>query len=312
MLERKELEAAANWYVQLTAQPGHAPTQAAWQRWLAADTRHAQAWAQVEKLQRQFAQLSPEQALPTLAGARARRRQVLKVLGVLLAAGATGTGALLVEPLPSRLARYRTGKGERRHLQLADGSRLLLDTDTRADVHFNERRREVQLHRGRLLLESAADPAHRPLLVLTPQGSVRALGTRFSVSSQGEHSTVQVFEHAVELRPLNNPGALLRVEAGERSSFDRQGHDAIAALPPGSDGWTRGMLMTLDWRLREVLTELARYRPGYLTCTDAAAGLRVTGAFRLDDSDAALGNLASALPIRIQYLTRYWVRIDLA
>ncbi|MCU1724040.1 FecR domain-containing protein [Pseudomonas sp. 5P_5.1_Bac1] len=312
MLDRNVLEAAATWYVQLSAAPAGDRERAAWQAWLAKDARHAEAWAQVERLQRQFAVLSPEVALPALAGVRARRRAVTKVLGILLAAGATGAAVFTVEPLSSRMAQYHTGKGERRHLQLADGSQMTLNTDSAVDVNFSSELSEIRLHRGEVLLETASDPARRPLLVHTPEGSVRALGTRFSVFSHDGRSDVRVFEHAVELRPSQAPSAVLRLDAGQQSSFDRRRLGPAGVVPVASDAWTNGMLMTLDWRLADVVRELGRYRPGYLACAEAVSGLRVTGAFRLDDTDTVLANLAGALPIRVRYLTRYWVRIEAA
>lgn len=310
MLDREVLEAAATWYVNLSAAPADQDERKAWHAWLAQDVRHAQAWTQVEQLQQRLALLAPELALPALADVRARRRSVNKVLGLLLMTGAAGASLLSVEPLSSRMAQYRTAKGERRELQLADGSRLILNTDSAADVHYGSQLREIRLHRGELLLQTARDPARRPLLVHTPEGSVRALGTRFSVYSHDGRSEVRVFEHAVEVRPANAPDAVQRIEAATQSTFDSQRSAAITPLADASDAWTHGMLMAVDWPLQRLLGELGRYRPGYLTCAEAVAGLKVTGAFRLDDTDTVLENLATALPVRVRYLTRYWVRLD--
>ncbi|WP_089230079.1 MULTISPECIES: FecR domain-containing protein [unclassified Pseudomonas] len=310
MPDRKILEAAATWYVQLSAAPGDQHERGAWQAWLAKDARHAEAWSQVEKLQRRFAILSPEMALPALAGVRARRRAVSKMLAVLLTAGGAGVGFYAVEPFNSRMAQYRTGKGERRDVRLSDGTRMLVNTDSAIDVDFNHRLREICLYRGEVLLETAKDASRRPLVVHTSEGSVRALGTRFSVYSHDGRSDVRVFEHAVELRPAQALSAKLRLEAGQQSGFDQSRFNPVSTLPPASDSWTQGMLMALDWRLGDVVREISRYRAGYLTCSDAVFGLRVTGSFRLDDIDTVLENLAHALPIRVRYLTRYWVRID--
>ncbi len=312
MLDREVLEAAATWYVNLSAAPADEGERKAWRLWLAQDVRHAEAWTQVEQLQQRMALLCPETALPALAGVRARRRAVNKVLGLLLMAGAGGASLLALEPLSSRMAQYRTAKGERRQLQLADGSQMTLNTDSAVDVHYGSELREIRLHRGELLLQTASDPARRPLLVHTGQGSVCALGTRFSVYSHDDRSDVQVFEHAVELRAAARPDAVVRLEAGQQASFDALGIAPPRALDDSSDAWTRGMLMALDWPLRRVVAELARYRPGYLACSDAVAHLRVTGALRVDDTDTVLENLATALPIRVHSLTRYWVRIDAA
>jgi transmembrane sensor len=59
-----------------------------------------------------------------------------------------------------------------------------------------------------------------------------------------------------------------------------------------------------------VLAELSRYRPGYLGCAPEVAGLRLSGTFLLDDSEAVLANLQDSLPVHVRRLTRYWVRIE--
>lgn len=309
-LDRQVLQAAATWYVQLNAAPPSEREQQAWRTWLEENAAHAQAWARVEKLQRQLGALPQEVALPTLAGVRARRRAVLKTLGLLLAASATGWGALELDPLPARIAQYRTAKGERRHLQLVDGSQLDLNTHSAVDVHYSARVRQVQLHRGEILIQTAADPSGRPFVVHTPEGSVQALGTRFVVRSEAGHTQVQVLQHAVQVRPLQDTHQVLRLEAGQQAGFDRHQLGTTSPLPAGSDAWAQGMLMAIDWRLGDLLEEIARYRPGVLQCSPAVAGLRLSGAFRLDDSDTLLQNLNSSLPVRVRYLTRYWVRVE--
>ncbi|CAM4050351.1 Protein FecR [Pseudomonas reidholzensis] len=312
MLDREILQAAATWYVQLSAAPASEAERRGWQTWLEQDARHAQAWARVEKLQRQLGALPHEVALPTLVGVRAKRRAVAKVLGLLLAAGATGWGLQTLEPLASRMAQFRTAKGERRHLRLAEGGTLDMNTQTSVDIHYSDALREIRLHHGEILVQTAADPAGRPFVVHTPQGSIRALGTRFSVRSEGQRSAVQVIEHAVELRPAQAPTASLRLEAGQRAGFDSA---RLGAPEPGakdSDAWLRGMLMAVEWRLGDLVGELQRYRSGRLVCSDDVAALRVSGGFRLDDTDTVLENLQASLPITVHYLTRYWVRIEAA
>ena len=312
MLDHKVLEAAATWYVQLNATVPNQADLSGWERWMAQDARHAQAWARVQKLQQQLGVLPCDVALPTLAGARARRRAVVKVLGLLLVTSATGLSLHASEPWPARLAQMRTGKGERRLVQLADGGRMTLNTDSAVDVSYTERLREVHLYHGEILIETAHDPAGRAFIVHTAQGSIRALGTRFVVRGDADSCQVRVLEHAVELRPALAPQQMLRLGAGQQADFDRQQLGQPHPLGPDSDAWVHGMLSVPDWPLHALVSELQRYRPGILSCSEAVANLRVTGGFRLDDTDIILQNLASSLPIRVRYLTRYWVRIEAA
>ena len=52
-LDYSTLEAAASWYVKLNAAPPSEAQVQAWRDWLGKSQAHAQAWARVEKLQRQ-------------------------------------------------------------------------------------------------------------------------------------------------------------------------------------------------------------------------------------------------------------------
>lgn len=306
-MDRQTLEAAATWYVQLNATPPSEAECQAHRDWLAQHPGHRQAWARVERLQQQLGGLPVDVALPALDGVRARRRVVLKTLGLLLASGAAGWTAFDLTPIQ---ADQRTATGERRQLQLSDGSVLDLNTATAVDIRFDASLRQLRLHRGEILVRTATDPAGRPFVVHTAHGSVRALGTCFSVRCEGDSSHVAVLEHAVEVRAARQANRAIRIGAHQQVDIAALAVGTPGALPPGAGAWARGMLTVVDWRLDTFLAELGRYRPGYLSCADAVAGLRLSGAFRIDDTDIILENLGASLPIRVRYLSRYWARIE--
>ena len=77
----------------------------------------------------------------------------------------------------------------------------------------------------------------------------------------------------------------------------------------GGVGGIEGMLVANDQRLDAFLAELSRYRPGWLRCDPAVAGLRISGAFAIDDSDQTLRALSTTLPVRVVQTTRYWVTV---
>ncbi|MDD2046885.1 FecR domain-containing protein [Pseudomonas putida] len=309
-LDYRTLEAAATWYVQLNAaQPSDAQLQA-WQDWLGKSQAHAQAWARVEKLQRQFGSLPADVALPTLAGVRARRRAVVKTLAVLLSVGAAGWSVQQSTPAQALMAELRTGKGQRRQVRLSDGSQLELNSDSAVDIHFDDQQRLLRLYRGEIMVQTASDPAARPFEVQTAEGRVRALGTRFSVRSDDGQSRVSVLQHAVEIRPVDNPLLMRRLDAGQTVSFDPRQIGSVHSAAPGTGAWTQGMLTVIEWRLADFVSELRRYRPGMLRCAEGIADLRLSGAFRIDDTDTILENLSASLPVKVRYLTRYWVSIE--
>lgn len=308
--DSKTLEAAAQWYVDLC--DGDERVNEAHRHWLQSDPRHALAWARVERLQSTLGRVTADIARPTLNASRMKRRTTLKVLAILLSAGgATGLG-LQVSPWRTVMADYRTGTGERRQITLTDGSSLQLNTDSAVDIRFGGTLREVHLRQGEILIQTATDTQRRPFIVHTAQGSIRALGTRFTVRSESEQSRVGVLQHAVDVRPLLTPEQVTRLDAGQQLLFSRHSAAAPTRLPLSSDAWTRDQLVVSDWRLADFIQELSRYRPGYLGCAEDAANLHISGAFQLLNTDSVLDNLSGTLPVRVRRLTRFWVQVELA
>lgn len=294
---------AVDWYVKLNDSHATTATHAGWQAWLAADPLHAQAWSRVEQLQQQMGQI-PAGMGHTVESAREQRRRAVKMLALLLGAGAVGWQGYRVSPMS---ADYATRVGERRQFVLADGTRLDLNTDTQVDVHFDSSQRAINLRRGEISLETGKDA--RPLKVWTGDGSIQALGTRFSVRLDDPHTRVNVEAHAVLVQPRLLAESA-RVEAGEGLIFsaDRLGTPQPSAA--NASAWTQGMLVAVNWRLDDFLAELGRYRSGYLGCAPQVADLRLSGAFTLDDTEAVLSNLALSLPVRVRQFSRYWVRVE--
>ena len=248
---------------------------------------------------------------------RPRRRALLGSAAVALLA-ATGGGIWLDRrsPLMAWSSDLRTGTGERRRFALEDGSDLLLNARSSADLYFSSTQRLVRLRAGALIAQVAAD-ALRPFVVQTAQGTVRALGTRFVVrrdagdTSGGEgRSQLEVLAGAVEVRPARAASAPVVVPAGQRVSFTADAVGTLSPVGPGAGAWARGVLYAEEMPLGELLAEIARYRSGVLRCDPAVAGLRVSGAFQLTDTDRILSVLAQTLPVRVDARTRYWVTVS--
>ncbi|MDZ3992458.1 FecR domain-containing protein [Pseudomonas sp. Teo4] len=294
---------AVDWYVRLNDSNVDDSTRSAWQAWVAADHRHAEAWARLEQLQCRLGN-APRGAAQTLTNARRDRRHAVKALALMLGVGVVGWQGYRASPWS---ADYSTRIGERRHLTLADGTRLDLNTDSRVDISFDAGQRLIHLRQGEILVETAKDP--RPLSVRTAEGDILALGTRFSVRQDAASTHVAVTAHAVQVQPSRSPQQV-RIDSGCSLDFSTHSVGPLRPLPPDALAWAHGMLVSVDWSLGDVVHELARYRPGYLGCAGQVAGLRLSGAFNLDDTDLALVSLEDALPIRARRMTRYWVRLE--
>lgn len=308
-LDHASLEAAARWYVDLRCDDANEATHDAHRHWLEGAPAHRQAWERLIQLQERFERVGPGVARPTLSSARLKRREALKVLSLLLAAAGTGTLAWRNTSLPSLVADQRTATGESRSLRLEDGSQVTLNTATALNIHYSPSLRELQLLSGEILVQTAHDAQARPFIVHTREGSIRALGTRFTVRSEDDQTQVCVLEHAVEVRTATQ-ALPVRVEVGQQLLFSQTQAGSVQPANPNAGAWALGMLVVNNWRLDALIVELQRYRPGHLGCHPQVAALPISGAFHLDNIDAILENLSSTLPVRIRQFSRYWVRVE--
>ncbi|MDL2189054.1 FecR domain-containing protein [Pseudomonas sp. ChxA] len=306
--DRKVFEAAASWYVQFQAQVPTAAERHAWQQWLNSDPSHQAAWNQLEQLQRSLGTL-PQDLTRRALSATQQRRQVLKWMLVLGATGYLGFNVQQHTAVGNFWADYRTRVGERRRIELADGTQIDLNTSTAIDVVFDQRQRLIRLRDGEILIHTGKLGGQTPFYVETHEGRVQALGTRFTVRQLTGSTRVGVLEDQVSLSPADIPDHKRLLSAGESADFDRENVRPSHFYRSTQAAWVDGQVIVLDALLGDLLADLARYRPGVLRCDSASARLRVSGTFRLDSTDAVLANLQATLPIQVKYFSRYWVAV---
>ncbi|OLS61921.1 FecR domain-containing protein [Pseudomonas putida] len=303
---------AADWLVQLQSGAATEADHRAIQLWRNRSPQHALAWQRAEALLGDLRAVPGSLASETFqrlnTSKRMGRRQALHRLGLFLLAGPALWMAYRELPWQQWSADQRTATGEQKNLVLPDGTQLLINTGSAVNIVFDARQRRIKLLEGEILITTAKDPV-RSFIVETCHGTARALGTRFSVRVDGQHSQVVVTEGAVEMRPAHADKSLI-VNAGEQSTFSSEALAAAQPLDAATLSWEHGMLLARNMRLDDLLSELGRYRSGVLRCHDEVAGMTVSGAFPLKDTDASLRLLQDTLPIRISSLTRYWVAIE--
>lgn len=305
------LKEAADWAILLQYEDATERDRQAFERWCRQSAAHAEAWKRASAVFATFEKASGvvgNQAIKQLGPNHGRRRS-LRTLSLLLAA----PGAWLAYrqlPIEQWTSDVRTITGERRSVNLPDGSVLVLNTDSAVDILFTETERRIRLVTGEILITTHADPAqvYRPFLVDTAQGTVRALGTRFSVRQLDDQACqVAVFLSAVEVR--TRAGETQKLQAGQQTRFTADSIDSPATVASSAVLWERGMLMARDMRLADVIAEMARYRRGVLRCDPQVADWRVSGAISLSDTDSGLAVLANSLPLKIERITHYWVTV---
>lgn len=310
--DARAVEQAIDWLVRLRFNHSDDTTREAFEQWLALRPENAQAWLRVTSLGDEFSSLPPGLAHSTLNGARQRisRRQTLKLMGTCLAAGSLAWVGRDHVPMPSLLADYRSGTGERRDVHLDDGTRVRLNSNSAFDVSLDPDRRVIELQRGDLLIEPGDDASYgvpRPFWVRTRNGDLLAHSKRFMVREENGATLLAVDQGYLTLL---GSSPTLDLQAGEQAQL------FAGALQPNTPtgldpwGWTDGVISARDMRLDAFLTELARHRPGLLICRDDVMHLRVSGTYQLADTDQVLSLLSLTLPVRLEYRSRYWVTVS--
>jgi transmembrane sensor len=304
------LDQAATWMVRLNASDVSGEDRADWQRWHDESPQHARAWQRAEALLNRLGGLPPALTRPVLGRDHdAMRRRVVTRLAILLAMAPTAWSVWRMGP--EWTADYRTATGDRKDIRLADGSAVMLNTATALDVRFDADQRRLHLLAGEVLIDTASDPQlpARPFLVDSAQGRMRALGTRFLVRQFDNQTELTVLQGAVEIRLYETNTSALLVHAGETTRFGDVNIEPPQAAVLEAAGWSRGMLVADAMPLRELAAELSRYRRGVLRVDPALAALRVSGAFPIDDTERCLSMLQSTYPLKLEFLTRYWVKL---
>ncbi|MCY1201973.1 Protein FecR [compost metagenome] len=315
-LDADILRQASVWMARMWAPDVSEEDKRACAQWRTQHPDHESAWAELQFFERKLQGVPPAMARRALhepvGRARAGRRQALKLLGAGLVAGGIAYQAGGVEAWWIAVADHSTGTGEIRSLELPDGTQVFMDNASAIDLRFTAEERRVILRAGAIRVTTARDPSgrHRPFLVQSRDGTVQALGTRFTVRQNDEASRVAVFEGAVELRPRLAPDAAVRINAGQEAAFSADRVFATEPADPNGEAWTRGVLVADGMRVGDFVVELARYRRGWLRCDPEVADLKVSGIFSLLDTDRALHNLTLGPPVEVVYRSRFWATVQ--
>jgi len=301
-LSRDVARAAAQWLALLESGAATERDHAALQHWRDSHPQHEQTWQKAQSLRQRFSALPQALAMASLDRPQLGRRAVLKrALGV---AALLPTAWLISRQLPidTWRADLRTATGERKRLPLADGASLQLNTATAVDVDMAQRR--VSLVDGELALTV---PGAAAMTVQTRYGQLLVSHADVCIRQLASGCLVSVLKGTVQVRDLS--GQMATLQAGQQAPFKAGGLGARALFDVLQLGWRDGVLTAQNQPLGDFLRELERYRPGVLRWEPRLETLRVTGSFRLDDTDRILNLLASTLALDVQYRTRYWVSL---
>ncbi|WLG93836.1 FecR domain-containing protein [Pseudomonas sp. FP198] len=312
------VEQAIQWLVRLRFNQADEQTQRTFEHWLQQCPEHVLAWQRVETLGDEFVGVPAQLARRTLEGTRhgMRRRESLKLLGLLATVSTAAWLGRDYTPVPAMLAQQRSSTGEQRRFQLDDGSLIQLNSDSAVDSDFDAQRRLIILRRGEIIVNVGADqhsPRARPFWVQSRDGIMRAQSSRFLARELDDGTLVAAQEGSVTVFPGSSQTPASRsVQAGNQLLFTSSG--ARMFRDNGLDlwSWGDGVISARNMRLNDFIVELSRYRPGVLRCAEEVADRRVSGTFQLADNDQVLALVAQSLHLNIDYRTRYWVTVTAA
>lgn len=288
---------ASEWFALIQ---GGAPTPAERKelaQWLAADPRNAQAYAHLEHLWAATARLTPP---VTQAPPLSRRRFVGLGVAASVAVVASGATTLWFKGIGAPFADVRTAIGERRTVQLPDGSTVELAGNTALNLSFSPAQRSVELLQGEAFFQ-VLPKAGGEFSVQTEAGRVLASEGEFCLSCDGPTAQLGVSRHTVRvITPSQQTdlgeGLSLRFSSTHTGVIQRAELDQILA-------WRNGRLVFFDTPLLTVVNHLQRWREGKIFIPDAQlAARRVSLILNLNRPDQMLDVLSKALAVRT---TRY-------
>src|SRR5690606_12160455 len=108
-----------------------------------------------------------------------------------------------VDPLLETNGLYATAVGQQDTRALADGSQVILNTNSQIKVEYGDSFRRVYLLQGEALF-TVAKNAERPFRVYAGNGVIEAVGTAFSVYLKGAEVDVAVEEGRVALAAIRS------------------------------------------------------------------------------------------------------------
>ena len=312
--EMRSIAEAAAWRARL-AEAGE-ETNADFETWLCERDANKLAWRRITTSWDYFGDhaTSPElievrQA--ALADARAHLKQRLskgmdrKIAGGLAATCVVVGAVIAVVALRNGSENYSTGRGEYRTVVLADGSRLMLDSETDVQVHYTKYARRLTLLYGRAHFDDTHNVL-RPFLVIAGNKKVVATGTAFDVGLLDHAVTVTLIKGGVSVMdkdccadnsyPITHA---VQMQAGEQliASAGRKVVVRNINLKQVT-AWERGEIVFQNTPLTEVVQSMNRYSAHPIVIADQnVSALRLSGVFKTSDINGFVETLTDYLPV---------------
>ncbi|HEK1692742.1 TPA: FecR domain-containing protein [Pseudomonas putida] len=290
----RAMDEALDWLVRL--QCATEADTLAFEQWLSAAPENAVAYVEAEALWngtpvRQAATQMHQVRRRSVSGRLRAHWKPLATAAVLL------VGLFTVGNLPMRLqADHLTVVGERQRLQLDDGAKVLLNTNSAFASDVREGRQVARLLQGEAYFQVPGG-TQPPLEVQAGPLRAQVRDTDFAVRYLDGEAQVRVQRGDVDLQAASDQR--VRLSAGDSISVGPQGFGQRQRPDMHKDlAWVDGRLVFENCPLGQVLAEVRRYYPGWIINRNAhLEDMAVTGNYRLDqplETLRALAHITSA------------------
>lgn len=307
-------EEATTWFFRLQSGDLSEFERHAYENWLSESPAHRQSMTEVEGLLN--AMQTPSKNIRDREQAtlvpHVRKRRLFSPAFAKAASALMVCTALILYLQPALLQNfqsdYYTATGEQREIVLADGSHVLLNTDTAIKVYLQGNRRKIELLRGEAFFEVVHNQS-QPFVVNADHVNTKDIGTAFSVSRLEDKVTVSVSEGVVEtaIEPILEP--VERLTKGQSAIYEANKLINLQSINTEQKlAWRDGKLVFIQATLDEIALQINRYRPGKLLIADPKLKQRrLTAVFYLNRLDDAINTLHRNFGISVRRVTNYLV-----
>lgn len=204
-----------------------------------------------------------------------------------------------LQQAPTQQQMYTTAVGEIRTVDLPDGSRVQLNTNSELIVNFSREERRTQLLRGEAYFDVARQTS-RPFTVSAGSANIRVLGTQFNVERNPENTRVSVTGGTVAVSETRAASGLqpesVKLTRNQKVSVSASGLSEVGRTSEDEAlDWTHGQLVFDETPLTEALEELNRYLKVPAAAAPAVSDQTLSGTFELTDPESTLSAIAAAL-----------------
>ncbi len=294
------METAALWLARLDS--GSADM-AEFEAWRSADPRNAAAFARIAGVTYKLDQLKPLMPRAEAKTRSLRRRHLFIISG--LAAAAAGAAAFSIF---TARASASTAVGQRKMIDLPQGGRLDLNTNSEASWRFTDQAHTVWLERGELALTLPAGSPPCELLggrsvVRLASGTVnarlrdRTMDITVLAGACSANTVAGVFQKSTRAPVIVKEGEAVLVRS-----------DDLRIRPVATEdigfisGWRQDEVVLNGQTLDVAIDEYNRYLPHKIVIVDPQlSGIRLGGRFATHDPKDFLAALTSSFDIHVSH-----------